>query len=584
MLGAALMPQPTVSRTVRGMSWNLRYDSMPDNITIPESIAALNGNDIQTPTAYYPDTNERPWSQRRIPVSNTVNFAGVSILGFEEAVVRQVNDMQTLLGDEWDHRGLGRADGTDDNASGAYDNEFGPSLKPCYSTTAQLRLRESSEIITAMVTHWDDQSDEAREIGASLILHRANYEALTTMRPVVLFGDFNSPAVNLTTPNCNSCTDGAYLIITGASPPLAINQTFADKFPVPANSPKFNMVDLKTAAPKEAISGNFATYTGFDSIGDYNDMKRIDFIMAGSNGGWDVGPYKIANNVFDDGLYMSDHRPVFADITFKEEINEYSRSLTGKTPNKSSEFQRHQLLPGSESHRHIRVVPSLKLELMPYIRPVKASDDPALSRICLLTGAAGKSAEFAHSLSELYGLIFALPYNKKFDDITFGFVLVDSPDESESSSDSTEGEVVGYILGTTDSVALREIEAKEWWPSLREKYPLATVTPGSYPERTEADNRLIEVIHSPYIDPLEIIEPYPAHIHIDILPSHQRKGYGHKLMASAVDYLRSKGHTGLFVGLDPRNDEAKKFYARIGFQRINREGGEWWSLDFETFK
>lgn len=95
-------------------------------------------------------------------------------------------------------------------------------------TTAQFRAE--SGIVTAMVTHWDDQSDLAREVGASLILHRANYEALTTRRvrhaqrsfspdiystlqPVLLFGDFNSPAVNLTTPNCNSCTNGAYLIM-----------------------------------------------------------------------------------------------------------------------------------------------------------------------------------------------------------------------------------------------------------------------------------------------------------------------------------------------------------------------------------
>jgi len=47
-------------------------------------------------------------------------------------------------------------------------------------TTA--RFQAQSGIVTVMVTHWDDQSDEAREIGASLILHRANYEALTTKR------------------------------------------------------------------------------------------------------------------------------------------------------------------------------------------------------------------------------------------------------------------------------------------------------------------------------------------------------------------------------------------------------------------
>lgn len=40
-----------------------------------------------------------------------------------------------------------------------------------------------------MVTHWDDQSDEAREIGASLIRHRANYEAITTKRVKFLFAN-----------------------------------------------------------------------------------------------------------------------------------------------------------------------------------------------------------------------------------------------------------------------------------------------------------------------------------------------------------------------------------------------------------
>lgn len=54
-------------------------------------------------------------------------------------------------------------------------------------------------------------------------------------------------------------------------------------------------------------------------------------------------------------------------------------------------------------------------------------------------------------------------------------------------------------------------------------------------------------------------------------------------MASAVEYLHSRGHRGLFVGLDPTNEEAKKFYRRLGFRRIDEEGGEWWSLNFERF-
>lgn len=55
-------------------------------------------------------------------------------------------------------------------------------------------------------------------------------------------------------------------------------------------------------------------------------------------------------------------------------------------------------------------------------------------------------------------------------------------------------------------------------------------------------------------------------------------------MATAVAFLQEKGHTGLFVGLDPSNESAKKFYDRLGFERIEREGGEWWGLDFNMFR
>jgi ribosomal protein S18 acetylase RimI-like enzyme len=50
-----------------------------------------------------------------------------------------------------------------------------------------------------------------------------------------------------------------------------------------------------------------------------------------------------------------------------------------------------------------------------------------------------------------------------------------------------------------------------------------------------------------------------------------------------VAFLKDKGHTGLFVGLDPSNEAAKKFYSRLGFERIDREGGEWWGLEFDKF-
>lgn len=76
------------------------------------------------------------------------------------------------------------------------------------------------------------------------------------------------------------------LYSTGASPPLAINATFLERFPVPSNFTNFSMVDMKTVTPGDQQTDSYATFTGFDQFGDTQDMKREDFIMGGSNGGW----------------------------------------------------------------------------------------------------------------------------------------------------------------------------------------------------------------------------------------------------------------------------------------------------------
>lgn len=139
---------------------------------------------------------------------------------------------------------------------------------------------------TYLNTHLDDRSDGQRRLGASMMLARARFEAFKTGGPVIVTGDFNSPATG---------TDsGAYQIITGELPPVAINQTFAEKYAVPAGAlPNFTMVDLKGQAPRSAVSGNYATYTGFNAPGDASVSTRIDFVFGGSNGKWWV-PFRQA--------------------------------------------------------------------------------------------------------------------------------------------------------------------------------------------------------------------------------------------------------------------------------------------------
>lgn len=80
---------------------------------------------------------------------------------------------------------------------------------------------------------------------------------------------------------------GAYETITGAIPPVAINSTFMDRFPIDNSTlPDFKMLDLRTQVPRFNVSGNYATFTGFNAPDDASEYSHIDFIFGGSNGGW----------------------------------------------------------------------------------------------------------------------------------------------------------------------------------------------------------------------------------------------------------------------------------------------------------
>jgi ribosomal protein S18 acetylase RimI-like enzyme len=68
------------------------------------------------------------------------------------------------------------------------------------------------------------------------------------------------------------------------------------------------------------------------------------------------------------------------------------------------------------------------------------------------------------------------------------------------------------------------------------------------------------------------------------MPEVQRKGWGRKLIGLAVDYLKERGYRNLFVGIDPKNHEGRKFYQAIGFERFKVDSGaEYWLLDFEKW-
>ena len=212
------------------------------------------------------------------------------------------------------------------------------------------------------------------------------------------------------------------------------------------------------------------------------------------------------------------------------------------------------------------------------IRPVVPEDITALSRICILTGDAGQSAEPLHRHGELPGLLWALPYVLLPTETaqTWGFVLVD---DAAPDDDHTTKVIKGYILGTSDTRVFERVTEGEWWPALRIRFPLSS----EVDERTTADQDHIDLIHrAPDVAPEACLAVSPAHMHINLLPEVQRHGWGRKLIGCAVDHLRGQHIGALWVGMDERNVAARIFYEKVGFRGVEGAPDKFMALDFEA--
>ncbi|KAI0307310.1 acyl-CoA N-acyltransferase [Multifurca ochricompacta] len=213
------------------------------------------------------------------------------------------------------------------------------------------------------------------------------------------------------------------------------------------------------------------------------------------------------------------------------------------------------------------------------IRPVVSADTLALSRICLLTGDAGQSAEPLHRHPELPGLAWALPYVLLPSEIahTWGFVLVDDavPDE-----DHTTKAIKGYIVGASDTRAYESATNLEWWPDLRVRFPLKS----DGEKRTKADQKYIDLLHRGPDPALEAcLAVSTAHMHINLLPEVQRRGWGRKLIGYAVNHLRGQGIGAVWLGIDKRNTAAMNFYEKLGFKGINGAPNNLMALELNTW-
>ena len=186
----------------------------------------------------------------------------------------------------------------------------------------------------------------------------------------------------------------------------------------------------------------------------------------------------------------------------------------------------------------------------PTIRDARPGDLDALYRIALATGDAGADAAPLYRDPKLVGHLYAAPYSALAPE--FAMVVEDASG------------VGGYILGALDTLAFEARLEAEWWPALRRQY----ADPAGDPAAWNLDQLRTWQIHHPRPPPARITEPYPSHLHINLLPRLQGRGLGQAMIDAWLARIATAGSRGVHLGVNPSNYRALRFYRAYGLDEF----------------
>ena len=194
---------------------------------------------------------------------------------------------------------------------------------------------------------------------------------------------------------------------------------------------------------------------------------------------------------------------------------------------------------------------------MASLRPYRPGDLEALYQIALLTGDNGQDASAAYADPKMVGHIYAAPYAALEPELAF--VVED------------EAGVAGYIVGALDTHAFETRLERDWWPALRARHPAPDGEAGAW----SADQQRAHQFHHPARTPRRIAEPWPSHLHINLLPRLQGRGWGKALMDRWLAAVAAAGSTGAHLGVGAANARGIRFYQAYGFREQERLPPPW---------
>ncbi len=189
------------------------------------------------------------------------------------------------------------------------------------------------------------------------------------------------------------------------------------------------------------------------------------------------------------------------------------------------------------------------------IRPATSADRESAYSVCLKTGDHGQDGEsFYLEDPHALGRIYVGPYLAFEPDL--GVVLEDNRG------------ICGYALGVLDSRTFYARFEAEWRPDLCARF---AAPQGDRSGWTRVQHVHYSYHHPEYFCP-EPYDAYPSHMHIDLLPRAQGRGYGRRMLEQVMGTLRRRGSPGAHLGVSTLNTRAQGFYERLGFRELIRVG------------
>lgn len=193
---------------------------------------------------------------------------------------------------------------------------------------------------------------------------------------------------------------------------------------------------------------------------------------------------------------------------------------------------------------------------MVQIRGYQPQDRNAVINICWRTGYMGESAAGRFDDPYLFGLLFCVYY------------IDYEPKNCFVAEDEKTGQVIGYILSSLDSKKqeeqfrknmIRKIAVRAFLYTLW-RHPRTFRVFWHFKKNGEEETKILneEVL----------LAPYPAHLHIDIIPDYQRQGIGTQLMETLENHLKDHNVKGVHLGTSERNTKAVQFYRKLDFKVI----------------